>query len=552
MKGTKFLIILVMATLIQGIVFSIYVNASTITYNSWNKKTFNYSMSVNAVFTADVDYDNDVDIFAVVGGNLILLENINNNDWVKHTIIESSIWGRDVVYVDIDNDGSGEVFFSNDNLGVIMIELNESNNISNYTRVLRSSPWTIWYGDVDGDNYTEVVTEYVYVIDYNQSTNTISYYSVIRSDIGAFLAHDVRCGNYDSDANDEIIVDSMSFYGNATTIYLLDYVNNTQWDISPIYNFSYAIYTLFSADLDNNGIDEIICGTEDGSIIILSKVNTTWTEIASFSIISDYVVYNIYATDVDADGIVDIVAKIGPRTTGNKSVIKFFDMASLYPLNFTMIDVGETDTWGNIHSLVCTNLDNDSYLEIISGDSGIHLFDYSESSINGIEPIGQNLNEGNYILIFVIGAVIVVSSITIMMRKKTKKRSHIEHEYPQQKKISNDKEFETLLAKYIGKPKKDAKTILNRVDHRLRKKFGYWLAEKLMEKGLYEDVIDIFIEIGDVERAISYLISLAINYKSKGDLEKARELYLEAARLLRKIGKFDKAYEIEKKAKTLQ
>ncbi|MGQ4915125.1 MAG: FG-GAP repeat domain-containing protein, partial [Candidatus Asgardarchaeia archaeon] len=358
MKGTKFLFILVMAMLIQGIVFSIYVNASTITYNSWNKKTFNYSMSVNAVFTADVDYDNDVDIFAVVGGNLILLENINNNDWVKHTIIESSIWGRDVVYVDIDNDGSGEVFFSNDNLGVIMIELNESNNISNYTRVLRSSPWTIWYGDVDGDNYTEVVTEYVYVIDYNQSTNTISYYSVIRSDIGAFLAHDVRCGNYDSDANDEIIVDSMSFYGNATTIYLLDYVNNTQWDISPIYNFSYAIYTLFSADLDNNGIDEIICGTEDGSIIILSKVNTTWTEIASFSIISDYVVYNIYATDVDADGIVDIVAKIGPRTTGNKSVIKFFDMASLYPLNFTMIDVGETDTWGNIHSLVCTNLDN--------------------------------------------------------------------------------------------------------------------------------------------------------------------------------------------------
>ena len=93
--------------------------------------------------------------------------------------------------------------------------------------------------------------------------------------------------------------------------------------------------------------------------------------------------------------------------------------------------------------------------------------------------------------------------------------------------------------------------ILDRVNAQHRKKFSLWIAEKLLNERKNELAKDFFMQAGEYNRAVSLIISLALYYRSKGEINKAKELYLEAAELLKKLNRHAEANEIVKKAKEL-
>ena len=108
--------------------------------------------------------------------------------------------------------------------------------------------------------------------------------------------------------------------------------------------------------------------------------------------------------------------------------------------------------------------------------------------------------------------------------------------------------YQEYLRSHTGVLSKD---IITSVPEKDRQAFGNWLADKLIAEGKHEVVKDILIEINEYEKAIPVITSLAVYYKARGKLKKAKELYLEVAKLYRKIGDAEKAREIEKEAERI-
>jgi len=92
---------------------------------------------------------------------------------------------------------------------------------------------------------------------------------------------------------------------------------------------------------------------------------------------------------------------------------------------------------------------------------------------------------------------------------------------------------------------------IDKVNRAIRKDFGNWLADKLIAEGKHDIAKDILIKIGEYEKAIPVIISLAIYNKVQENRKRAKELYKLAADLYRKIGDNQKAREIEKELSKL-
>ena len=108
--------------------------------------------------------------------------------------------------------------------------------------------------------------------------------------------------------------------------------------------------------------------------------------------------------------------------------------------------------------------------------------------------------------------------------------------------------YQEYLRSHTGVLSKD---IITSVPEKDRQAFGNWLADKLIAEGKHEVAKDLLIEINEYEKAIPVIISLAVYYKARGKLKKAKELYLEVAKLYRRIGATEKAREIEKEAERI-
>ncbi|MGQ4915822.1 MAG: tetratricopeptide repeat protein, partial [Candidatus Asgardarchaeia archaeon] len=161
-------------------------------------------------------------------------------------------------------------------------------------------------------------------------------------------------------------------------------------------------------------------------------------------------------------------------------------------------------------------------------------------------------------LMLLLAPIFLILSISLIARKTKQKTGKLQKAKKQQKKNElkqsiqqKTKDYSKIYNEFLKAHGKIDLNILDRVDAQHRKKFSLWIAEKLLNERKNELAKDFFIQAEEYNRAVSLIISLALYYRSKGEINKAKELYLEAAELLKKLNRHTEANEIVKKAKEL-
>jgi len=161
-------------------------------------------------------------------------------------------------------------------------------------------------------------------------------------------------------------------------------------------------------------------------------------------------------------------------------------------------------------------------------------------------------------LMLLLAPIFLILSISLIARKTKQKTGKLQKAKKQQKKNElkqsiqqKTKDYSKIYNEFLKAHGKIDLNILDRVDAQHRKKFSLWIAEKLLNERKNELAKDFFIQAEEYNRAVSLIISLALYYRSKGEINKAKELYLEAAELLKKLNRHAEANEIVKKAKEL-
>ena len=217
-----------------------------------------------------------------------------------------------------------------------------------------------------------------------------------------------------------------------------------------------------------------------------------------------------------------------------------------------------------------TRVSNTITYTVSGGSSGDESS--SSSGSESLEEISGNLLSllmDNPIILMAIVLIIAIagSAIVVAKRKKqptkaVKKRPSMSKEVeqlgekvtkrtPSRRSILEEQNFDKVLESFREEKGVISKDILMKVSSSKRKQFGSWLADKLIEERNHEAAKDILVEIGDYERAISVMLSLAIFYRSQGRTEEARKLYLEIAELLKKVGDLERAKQFIQRAKSL-
>ena len=198
----------------------------------------------------------------------------NNNPYNAVTVVQSS----PLVY-DIDGDNYPEIFFG-DESGYFHGLDHEGNSLSGFPVQLEGNNAEIWgspvASDIDNDNVTEFI-----ITSKNKHCYIINEYGVIELDYESeqYLMATASIANLDSDSDKEII-----FYGYTSSgdVYAINH------DGSNVQNFPVQLNEKILkggaiADLNNNGLDDIVVTTENDKLVAIIYDDGTINELFSSS-----------------------------------------------------------------------------------------------------------------------------------------------------------------------------------------------------------------------------------------------------------------------------
>lgn len=260
---------------------------------------------------------------------------------------------HDLKIGDVDDDSEVEIIVATDRLydGALYI-INGSSYVleQSYLYDDGSPLYSLALADVDNDGQTEIIAGadkehtgspgvYVYVI--NGQTGEVEWHSISLTG-GWSGVYDVAVGDIDNDGTLEIVAVN-------DHLFVFDGVTHQQWQ-SPTSGY----YGLTLHDIDGDGIEDILVGTETGAIVAFD--GQTLTEKGQVNVSSDTVV-GLRAYDIDKD---------------NSSELIFTSDATLALYSLEQADI----LWqsnslglsaGDYNSLVVADINADDMTEIVVG-----------------------------------------------------------------------------------------------------------------------------------------------------------------------------------------
>ena len=241
-----------------------------------------WSDSVNGNFwsarIADTDGDNKKEILGFGTTGLRILESTGNNNFsqtanLNYFGIDSTPNSQNVLVEDFDNDGKKDVAFINvyyetrgSALPKVGLSIYENSSDNNYTRVFKDSLNRL----VRGDNLTT-------------------------GDFNADGKKDIALGVVSKDGD---LIQYYSLY-----VYTADSDNNySVLDAIDIYNYkSYAETSTRAADIDNDGVEEILINT--GTLFYIMKFDNSAGRFRPVFYMKDINTFNQIIYDFDGNGV---------------------------------------------------------------------------------------------------------------------------------------------------------------------------------------------------------------------------------------------------------
>ena len=251
--------------------------------------------------------------------------------------------------------------------------------------------WSVFAADIDDDNVTEIMTcarvnqsGGLRICSYNGSSIMLEHSEMWQTD-GSTRAWSVFASDVDDDGVTEILVGAetrgnvfgqlriWNWNGTALTL-----EHSEEWQ-----TISYThVYSVFAADVDDDGVTEIITGgdafngTDYKNQLRIWNWNSTVLTLESsreWCTSSGAGIQSVYALDVDGDDTVEIV------TAGQDA---FNAQLRIWNWNTTVLTLEHSEEWiytwtARALSVFASDVDGDGTVEIVTGGEANDLYDSS-------------------------------------------------------------------------------------------------------------------------------------------------------------------------------
>jgi hypothetical protein len=360
-----------------------------------------------SIYAADVDNDGVTEILTSGWDHNGIREQafLNISGWnatatttESYTILgdANGCYGRSVFAADVDNDGKTEILAAGEqrnatrrNAFLNITMWNGSALVNEYSTKWYTDQGTdtysVYAADLDSDTKAEILqTGYTYgptwlqyaflnISQWNGSTLTAEYYGTWRG-TGDALGYSVFAADIDDDGAPEILVTG---YVNDAMMNRYMFVNISSWNGIALTNEYSAVssvagttgYSISAADVDNDGIKEILITGSDNSKAFLNISNwysNTMTPEYYATWFDNGIGKSISATDIDGDGTKEIL--LGGYFHDGALWNAFMNISRW---NGTAASVVNYTNWFDVNgawvnSLFATDLNNDGKTEILA------------------------------------------------------------------------------------------------------------------------------------------------------------------------------------------
>jgi len=232
-------------------------------------------------------------------------------------------------------------------------------NIINESSTLIGPPSDVLVvDDLDGDGRSEIVVgiySHAHVLDFGGNAMFKPYVGKGR------IIESIKTADLDGDDLKEIVITAVSDNQNQNGVYVFDNTGKRKWTKGTKgRSYSFAI-----ADLNNDGRPEVVVGTTWGNGPISSSPGYVSVFNSSGSSIFDHRIerggiVSVAVADLDNDGMGEILA-------GSWPAFRVFDHEGNSEWNYT--------TGGRVNAIVAEDLDNDGNKEIIIASNDVYVLD---------------------------------------------------------------------------------------------------------------------------------------------------------------------------------
>jgi parallel beta-helix repeat protein len=370
--------------IIDNVYSGIYLESSS-------NNTFQHNNLINNTNQAVVDelgYANNWDDGYPSGGNY--WSDYNGTDQYEGP--SQNIAGNDTIgdtpyEINADNVDRYPLMTQYEPLRPLFLESEERWNMGEATWI---EVWSVFAADVDDDGVVEIMTcaqvnqsAELRIYSYNGLAITLEHSELWQTD-GDTRAWSVFASDVDGDGVTEILVGAEAkgqIFGqlriwnwNGTTLTL---EHSEEWQ-----TVSWThVYSVFAADIDDDGVTEIITGGDafngtyyNNQLRIWNWNGTTLTLESSreWNTGGGASVHSVYALDVDGDSTVEIV------TAGQDNSVA---QLRVWNWNGTVLTEEYSEEWSSSNdralSVFASDIDNDGTVEIVTGGQARALFDSS-------------------------------------------------------------------------------------------------------------------------------------------------------------------------------
>ncbi len=255
----------------------------------------------------DIDNDGDLDAFIKtdVSEDSYFLENNGTSNMSVHNI--SGIGSQNAIMVDITGNGLKDIIYHRHN-NIFFCENNGNFNFSPHVSAIDSSLIAAHEGygvlaDVNGDGTDDFVTTQknhsgnrVLSVNYIQANG--SYVTQIIDDTTTFFVY-VAVLDVDQNSSMDIVVSS----GSQIYYYANDGMGNFSKNL--LHTANGNVRQIESADLDNNGIEEIIYREQNATGVTVLELDNQGNVINSY--IAFWTSVDFILADVDGDSLLDFI-----------------------------------------------------------------------------------------------------------------------------------------------------------------------------------------------------------------------------------------------------